>query len=407
MDEQKGRLIRIAGHVHTSLLNYHWRRKTEAIASLRDIFESLDELKNIQRRFTWVEQRNMPAAMTSQVNEAGRHLRYVLNYAAEGERRLNECNQEPPKLADILAELTQAEDEFEQAVKFDRAAGTLSVTTDHIDLEDIALGRFEIKIRLNDLGCTSARHPAYSVIAKDPNPAGGNDQVTHPHVSHDTLCEGDASVALHKSLLGGRLSDFFTLVRSVLQTYNPDSPYVRLDEWNGVSCHDCGATVDSDNLSFCEYCENDFCESCIGYCHVCDTTRCFNCLTTCHSCERKFCGNSDCGGSCDECGEPTCDSCLTRCKCGNRVCDSCLKACKDCERKLCTSCVTDDLCKECVEKKEIKPVEEPNNVQKIPPPTAAVHRRRRRTTGTTVRRRRRTAPSARTQTARTATAAAE
>ncbi len=41
------------------------------------------------------------------------------------------------------------------------------------------------------------------------------------------------------ALTEGRLLDFFMIVRQVLQTYSPDSPYVSLDDWYGRQCSDC------------------------------------------------------------------------------------------------------------------------------------------------------------------------
>ena len=63
------------------------------------------------------------------------------------------------------------------------------------------------------------------MIALDPHPAALNDAVTHPHVSDERLCTGDAGAAIQAALAAGRVFDFFTLVRSVLVTYNPESPY--------------------------------------------------------------------------------------------------------------------------------------------------------------------------------------
>jgi hypothetical protein len=373
------RLLRIATVVHDGLLGYHQRRKTEAMMSLSRLNESLDELRQLLRRFQWAQQRSMQAAMTSQIDQAGRQMRILSCQFGEIQHQLDDCQQAPPKLADVLAELTQAEDEFDQAVKFERAAKTLSLTTDRIVLEDLDLGRFEIQMRLDELGRASQGR-AYQVIAKEPNPASGNDHVPHPHVSHDTLCEGDAMAAIRSSLVAGRLCDFFTLVRSVLTTYNPDSPYVRLDEWDGTPCYDCGASIGSDDLFFCERCEHDYCESCIGSCRVCGTTSCYECMTRCESCDRMYC--EACGGSCDECGESVCKSCLIECSaCGSKVCDACLKACKGCNRRLCQSCVTDELCKECAEKQQPTKPEEPVPHEQQEQTQAAPSQRRGSTTG--------------------------
>jgi hypothetical protein len=372
------RLLRIASAVHDRLVQFHQHRKTEAMSSISRVSETLDELRAVQRRFGWAEQRSMPVALDSQMEQAARQVRILACQLGEIQHVLDNSQQPPPKSADMPAELAQAEEEFDQTVKFDRAADTLSLTTDRIELDGIDLGRFEIQLRLNDLGRANHGH-AYQVIAKDPNPASGNDHVTHPHVSHDALCEGDASSAIRNAIAGGRLGDFFTLVRSVLQTYNPDSPYVRLDDWDGTPCYDCGSSIGSDDLSFCERCEHDFCESCIASCRACGTTYCRECLTRCESCERYYC--ESCAAHCDQCGEAVCTSCLVECAaCEQKVCDGCLKACTGCNRRLCVSCVKDDLCKECLDKQQPTPPEEqqPHEQEQPQEPPQAPARRGRR-----------------------------
>ena len=72
------------------------------------------------------------------------------------------------------------------------------VTTEPIELEGIALGRFEI--RFNWL--TVADERPYRVVALDPNPASRSADTTHPHVQYERLCEGDGARAIHQALQG-------------------------------------------------------------------------------------------------------------------------------------------------------------------------------------------------------------
>jgi hypothetical protein len=208
-----------------------------------------------------------------------------------------------PTLRDVVGELRQLDEEFD-GYEYDAKAKTLSVKTDPITLEDIALGPFEIELNLTI--STAGRCPSYSVKALEPNPAGSNDSVTHPHVRDERLCEGDATIPIKAALESGRVCDFFVLVRSVLQHYNASSPHVSLDSWHGTACHDCGYT--SDETSYCEGCSNDFCEECFNYCHRCNTGLCRGCLERCAACEELTC--RDCRQSCRTCGEITCTDCL-------------------------------------------------------------------------------------------------
>jgi sulfur carrier protein ThiS adenylyltransferase len=70
IDKEKIRLLRIATAVHDGLLGFHQRRKAEAMSSVCRLNETLDELRQMQHRFMWAEQRNMQAAMTSQIDQA-------------------------------------------------------------------------------------------------------------------------------------------------------------------------------------------------------------------------------------------------------------------------------------------------------------------------------------------------
>lgn len=212
-----------------------------------------------------------------------------------------------PKLSDIFAELSQIDEELGE-YQFDLKEKTISVITEPITLDEIAFGQFEIKLFLNEISKLYTDSP-YRIIALEPNPAGTDDNVTHPHVSSERLCEGDGHVSIKRSLEQGRLCDFFTMIISILQTYNPDSPYVSLDSWEGISCYDCGYTVSGDDSYYCEYCDHDYCSSCSSYCQICDTTICLGCAYGCPSCNEPVC--KECTAECEDCEQTFCKDCLT------------------------------------------------------------------------------------------------
>ena len=332
IDKDQVRLSRIARRVNDSLIEGHRKCKAEAVSSSGLVTESLEEVLKIRRRFAWADERRMQVAKTSQFDQLVRLLRGLSCQIDSIQARLAEVQQDPKQLtvAETLAELTQLETEFDQQVVFELGNQTLSVTTEPIELEGVFLGAFTIQLKLARLRDTSHSR-CYSVIADEPNPASGNDHVTHPHVSHDEMCEGDAGTPIRAALAQGRLCDFFILVRSVLQTYNPESPYIRLDEWDGTPCHDCGTSMCSDETYFCEVCEHDFCSDCMSSCHVCGESSCRECLETCPSCDEHVCDR--CLTTCDKCGKSMCKNCLEKCPaCGNKVCDDCLTTCEDCDR---------------------------------------------------------------------------
>ena len=221
-----------------------------------------------------------------------------------------------PSLGDLTAELIQIDEEFDEW-GYEWKERCLWVQTDPIELEGIHLGVFRILLDIRNL--TRARLNSYTIEAMNPNCAAGNSTVTHPHVSDGRLCTGDGGPSIHNALRDGRLGDFFMLIRSVLNTYNSHSPYVRLDEWEGIPCHECGYTINAENITSCPSCENDFCNDCLSYCRSCDENSCCGCLNACTACGDSICSN--CMGECSECGDAVCDRCLRE-----GLCPSCRSA---------------------------------------------------------------------------------
>ena len=261
----------------------------------------------IDRR--WRQSANkIQSRISRSANEALHYLERLRNIAAVDDSKA-------PALNDIVAELHHVEQEFGELI-FDFKAGTASIKTDCIVLEGMSLGPFEICLSLNNIGKMATDSP-YRVIALEPNPAGSDADVTHPHVRYERLCEGDGFIPIQKAIQQGRLNDFFTIVTQILQTYNPDSPYVSLDDWEGVFCYDCGYTTSGDDRYFCEYCERDFCSNCSTWCKLCDVTICLGCSIECPVCNQTVC--KDCTTMCAECEETFCKDCVNE----DGLCETC------------------------------------------------------------------------------------
>ena len=235
----------------------------------------------------------------------------------------------------ILPELLALFDEFED-VEFIAKKKLIRCTTDPIELSDVQLGRFDIELDLRYIGQSNA----YRVVARDANPATTCDSTTHPHVQSERLCEGEATAPIRNALRSGRLCDFFVIVRQTLQTYNRDSAYISLDDWDGVECHDCGSNVDESEVYRCEECEHSLC-----------------------------CG---CSIGCERCSDSHCDGCIEPCEgCEDRVCAACLSSCERCDEKFCSHCLEEDLCDDCTEQKEEEAAAD-TTVQAAPT-NAAIH----------------------------------
>jgi hypothetical protein len=185
-----------------------------------------DAIKDSHLFYAAVE-RNWLRSAEKIVTRVGRDLNDFSYCLQRFKELINEEETKLPKLSDILAELSQIDQELGE-YQFDLNERTISVITEPITLDDITLGPFEIKLFIDQINKLYTES-SYRIIALEPNPAGADSSITHPHVSSERLCEGDGCVSIKKALEQGRFCDFFTMIVSILQTYNPDSPYIRLD----------------------------------------------------------------------------------------------------------------------------------------------------------------------------------
>lgn len=204
-----------------------------------------------------------------------------------------------PSLRDLFEELLAVQEDFGE-LTIDGKAGILSVVTDDIELDGTHLGPFRLELCFREIGDPTSEHLRwFKAVAVQPRPASGDSAVTHPHVSQDRVCTGEATAPIKQALTSGRLSEFFLLLRSVLETYNAGSAYVRLEDWDGVSCADCGDSCSVDEMYFCEACEQDHCSECIRTCIDCHHNGCRNCLQRSEISRSWVC--SECQASCERC----------------------------------------------------------------------------------------------------------
>lgn len=213
---------------------------------------------------------------------------------------------------DIYRDLLQLEEHFD-SMHFDRSGHLLTVRTESIDLEEIDFGPFEIRLNLGNL----RGNQPYRVVALEPNRATARPEVIHPHVLDELVCEGEGRVAIRKALREGRFEDFFQLVAGILRTYNDDSPYVELADWNSEPCCDCGMLIHPDYGFCCPHCESWLCYECEGTCLSCGEGSCHQCLALCKHCEDLFCDK--CLETCSGCLEQFCPVCLAN----NERCGDC------------------------------------------------------------------------------------
>ena len=311
MELSHRKLIKIAGSIRDRLLAARQGRRHEVRRTLGSLTEAIQRLEGIRRKLIHCEANEWHAAGAKIMRQIGTAYLNVPYCMQQVEQAVHACTLEAPSVSEIFRDLRQAEREFGQ-VAYCEEGDLLSVATDPIQLEDIYLGGFEIQLHVPSLD-TVGRGETYRVVALDPHPAATNNSVTHPHVSDEGLCAGDAGAAISAALISGRVCDFFMLVRSVLMHYNPDSPFVSLANWEGTLCDDCGYARRSNDMYGCDACTDLFCEECISYCRRCDRSYCRGCLRTCPACDDPVC--ESCMTSCASCGEPLCTNCLEEEQC--------------------------------------------------------------------------------------------
>jgi hypothetical protein len=311
--EDRKNLIRIANRIQDDLMKLKNSRYLELMRRLTSFAGQFQELTAESRKMGaslahgWFSAAERCCSRTSRLLNDISYSISQIQQVAEGPQK------KTPKLSLLVEELNQVWEEFGN-VDFDKGENTISVVTDPITLDDVALGPFRIQLELGKLNELYKDRP-YRLIALDPNPAATDEEVTHPHVSSERLCEGDGCVSIRASLEQGRLSDFFTMVRSILNTYNPDSPYVALYDWNGEPCYDCGYVMSREDTYYCSFCDHDYCEQCTTYCRCCDETCCSACSQQCPHCEENACMN--CMKECAGCGSLCCESCFEEDICPN------------------------------------------------------------------------------------------
>jgi len=311
--EDRKRLVQIAYRVEDALARLKHNRYSELAKRLASTVGQFQQLND--------ESRKMGAALTHGWLAAAERCRsrtsMLLNDLSYSISRVQQLTGAPrkktPQLSLVVEELEQLQDEF-GSIEFEKAENTVSVVTEPITLEDVPLGPFRIQLELNELSELYHSSP-YRVIALEPNPAATDDAVTHPHVNSERLCEGEGCAAIRAAIEEGRICDFFTIVRSILNTYSPDSPYVSLQDWDGRACYECGYTMSSEETYYCHHCEYDYCSECSTYCRRCEETVCLGCSGQCSHCEEMLCRN--CLSGCEKCGELFCQSCLEDDLCPN------------------------------------------------------------------------------------------
>jgi hypothetical protein len=309
--------------------SHHDRQRLKAAIMLKETYdthqlpraihplptERWQQIERLKRQVQKSVERGYAVAAQACRQRLNEQIRFCIQELNQYEVQLSQTLRAytKPSLRMLYEELQALSDDFLE-VDVDRVLHELVVCTERIVLDDIELGRFEIRLSLQG----TCLPTSFRVIALDPNSSSSDDNVSHPHVQGESLCTSEGTQAINNALIAGRLTDFFLTVRQILRTYNPSSAYVSLDDWNGISCGDCGDMMDSDDSCTCEGCHGSLCDSCSCRCQDCENTLCNECSETCADCDFRFCRG--CLKRCETCGCKACQECLE-----NELCPSCLE----------------------------------------------------------------------------------
>jgi hypothetical protein len=320
---------RVAETIREQLTSLRHERLGEGQPLTSRLAEITQRLGTLRQRMIRAHRRGLEAAELRLRGRLQRALEEMSHESGQALRQLERAQVLPiPSLRELVGELQQLTLEF-GGWTTNRRASQLGAITEPIELRGIELGRFEIVLDLEALPRLDRRTP-YEVIALDPNPAAGSPSVTHPHVSDQQLCEGEAHQPIRRALSSGRICEFFILVRAVLHQYNDDSPYVRLAEWEGEPCTDCGYRASEEYTDRCEDCSSLVCFECISACSACERDVCYRCLAACEQCDEL-------------------------------VCLRCTERCQHCQAIICSGCVSDSLCETCETKSQKEANDEPES----------------------------------------------
>ncbi len=275
------------------------------------ISELTQELKKLTKLFTKVIERQWltsAARLKMRMNCLANDLGYrAESIEPDAIRVIGNLKSYPTQL-DLIEDLKAVETDF-GGLHYDQDNDEIVVISEDIIFDNVNLGSFEIRIPINMI------RSSVTIVACNPSRPAADEETTHPHVQSDVMCLGRGSDQFYDAMQQGRILDVFTILNSILVTYNPDSAYVKIENWHRdpddyAQCNDCEDDVNIQEATSCQQCEECYCNNCIHSCSVCDEMRCEYCMN--HKCsickDKRLCG--DCTHQCKTCEKIFCDECI-------------------------------------------------------------------------------------------------
>lgn len=97
--------------------------------------------------------------------------------------------------------------------------GNMVIHTEDIIINDILIGKFDIKINNSD----------GSIMVQNITKKAGN--IDHPHIRNGVMCFGDLQTEINKQISEGKLLEVSSLIVELLYFYNPASAFANISEW--------------------------------------------------------------------------------------------------------------------------------------------------------------------------------
>lgn len=227
-----------------------------------------------------------------------------------------------PTQLNLIEDLKAVKEEFGNLL-YDQEESCMVVFSKDITFDDVNLGSFELRIPINLIGSST------TVVARTPNYPVVDEETTHPHIQNNEMCLGNGRNQFYDAIQQGRVLDAFTTLNSILITYNLNSAYVEIENWNINSedyteCNDCGDSTHVEETNTCEDCESCYCNHCIHGCDVCDGMKCEYCMNNkCSICkDKRLC--KDCTHECQICDAIFCEECMSN-STEEQTCANCQK----------------------------------------------------------------------------------
>ena len=136
---------------------------------------------------------------------------------------------------------------------------------DNVTLNDVWIGDMDVTMNLDQFKVRVWN------ISVDTEEKGG---CQHPHVASDGhICWNSHDEEAQEYHASGDFLALKDMIENLLRTYNPQSPYINLEDWEngfGESCGDCGERWPSDELSYSERYGELLCPNCRYWCDRCE-----------------------------------------------------------------------------------------------------------------------------------------